>query len=177
MEGLVLYLCSAVASLGLGNYQQKRACRYMPTIVKEAKRNDIDPKVLIGLIFAESSFNYWVVSKAGACGLTQVIPKYTGKYSPVKKYTCDQLKNPYTSIRVGAKIFKWWVDYHEKKLPKKRRAKMSPNSIKMYSVTRGLCGYNAGFRCKDPRPSRGGMRYAKKVLKAAKTIEKKLSAK
>jgi len=159
MGGLAVYLCAAVASLGLSSHQEKRACRYMPIIIKESIRRNIDPELLIGLIFVESSFNPWAKSHAGACGLTQVIPKYTGKYSPVKKYSCAQLKNPYTSIRAGAKIFSWWINYHNG------------------NVERALCGYSSGFRCKGKKPLRAGIRYAKKVLKITTVIKKKLITK
>lgn len=153
MNSLIFYLCSSVALLGLSNKQEKRACAYIPSIIKEAEKQNIDPALLTGLIFVESSFNPWVVSSAGACGLTQVIPKYTGKYSPVKKYTCEQLKNPYTSIAAGAKILRWWIDYHDG------------------NVSRALCGYSSGFRCKGKKPLRAGMIYSKKVLKTTKTIK------
>ena len=131
----------------------------MPQIVESASEHKIKPEILVSLIFVESSFGRKAVSSAGACGLTQVMPIYTGKYSPVRKYSCDQLKNPYLSIKVGAKILKWWIDYHGGDL----------------NLEHALCSYNAGFRCgKDAKkPSKGGMRYARKVLDKAKLIKSK----
>jgi len=130
----------------------------MPTIVKNAQINDIKPELLVSLIFVESSFNYWAVSHAGACGLTQVLPKYTGKIT--KKYTCEQLKVPRNSIYVGAKTLRFWINHHD-------------------DISRGLCGYNAGFRCSYrrnkkgkivKRPNKYGMRYARKVQRISKRI-------
>jgi len=158
MESLVLYLCMAVTSLGLSNYQNKKACQYMPQIAKSAKKHGIKPEILVSLIFVESSFRRKAVSNKGACGLTQVMPEYTGKYSPVKKYSCDQLKDPYTSIRAGSKILRWWINYHGGDLK------------------RALCSYNAGFRCgknKKRKISKLGMKYSRKVLEKAKLIEAK----
>lgn len=157
MGELILALCLSVPSLGMSTYKNKKACQYMPQIVKSAKKHEIKPEILVSLIFVESSFRRKAVSNKGACGLTQVMPIYTGKYSPVKKYSCDQLKNPYTSIRAGSKILRWWINYHNGDLK------------------RALCSYNAGFRCgiKRKKVSKYGMKYASKVLERANLIETK----
>lgn len=154
MADLIVSLCLSVSIFGMSDYRNKKACQYMPDIVSAAEKNNIDPNILVSLIFVESSFLKKVVSHAGACGLTQVIPKYTGGlWSGNKKYTCDQLKNPKTSIRVGAKILSWWIKYHKG------------------DIERALCGYNAGFRCKGEKPIKGGMRYAKKVLRYSNILK------
>lgn len=151
-----IVLCAAIEILGMSSYKEARACKYMPTIVEHAQKAEISPELLISLIFVESSFSPRAVSSAGACGLTQVMPKYTGGIAIKKKYTCEQLKNPKTSISAGATIFKWWKKHHSGKL------------------LHALCGYNAGFRCSYKknkkgkivkRPNKHGMRYAHKVLK------------
>ena len=134
----------------------------MPQIVESAENHRIKPEILISLIFVESSFKRKAVSKAGACGLTQVMPKYTGGPALRKKLTCKQLKNPRTSIKAGSKILAWWISYHNGNLK------------------RALCGYNAGFRCSYRknkngkivrRPNKYGMRYARKVLDRANLIK------
>ena len=135
----------------LSNKQEARVCKLMPTVIKQANKNKLEPTLLAALITVESGWRPKIVSHADACGLTQVIPKYTGKIT--RKYTCDQLKNPYTSIRAGAKILKWWIDYHNG------------------DVSRGLCGYAAGFRCSGKKPLKAGMRYSKKVLSQKQKIE------
>ncbi len=139
----------------------------MPQIVESSELHNIEPEVMIGLIFVESSFHRKAVSKANACGLTQVIPKYTSGPALRKKLTCEQLKNPKTSIKAGTKILSWWIKYHNGDLE------------------RALCSYNAGFRCSYKknkkgkivkRPNKYGMRYAKKVLKFSKKIKTKKSS-
>lgn len=138
----------------LSNKTEARVCRLMPTVIKEANKNNLEPILLAALITVESGWRPKIVSSKDACGLTQVIPKYTGNIT--RKYTCDQLKNPYTSIRAGAKILKWWIDYHNG------------------DISRGLCGYAAGFRCgkkKGTKPLKAGMRYSKKVLSQKQKIE------
>lgn len=138
----------------LSDYRKKTVCKNSSTVVQESKKNNLDPFLLAALIYTESGWKKTAVSYAGACGLTQVLPKYTGQIT--KKYTCNQLKNPRDSIKAGAKILRWWIDYHKG------------------NIKQGLCGYNAGFRCSYKknkkgkivkRPNKHGMRYAKKVLR------------
>ncbi len=61
------------------------ACSVMPVIEEQAAKHEIDPDLILALISVESNWNRRVVSSANACGLTQVIPKYTGKIT--KRYT------------------------------------------------------------------------------------------
>ena len=159
MSELILSICVAVQAFGMSDYKNKKACQYMPQIIESAEKHEIKPEVLVSLIFVESSFRRKAVSNKGACGLTQVMPKYTGKHSPVRKYSCDQLKSPYTSIRAGSKILRWWINYHDGDLK------------------RALCSYNAGFRCGNKRKkvSKYGMKYAKKVLKYTKILKSEIS--
>ena len=167
MSGLVFALCAALPVLGMTSYKTEKACKYTPQIIKSSNEQRIDPEVMIGLIFVESSFLRKVVSSAGACGLTQIIPKYTGKIT--KKYSCDYLKrNPLESIDAGAKILRWWIDWHTE-----NQLKRSKNYTKEEILKRALCSYNAGFRCSGKRPSKGGMRYSRKVLKKAELIKSK----
>jgi hypothetical protein len=49
---------------------------YGQTILKAAQANNIDPGILAGLIQTESSFRSNAVSKAGAQGIAQIVPKY-----------------------------------------------------------------------------------------------------
>ena len=99
----------------------------------------------------ESNWKKTAISKAKACGLTQVIPKYTGKIT--KKYNCKQLQIPSNSIYVGIKTLKYWVNWHKG------------------DIARGLCAYNAGYRCGGKRPNKHGMRYARKVLEIQAKID------
>lgn len=128
----------------------------------------------MSMIFVESGWKKTAVSKANACGLTQVLPRYTGKIT--KKFTCDQLKDPKVSIMVGARTLRWWIDYHKNSLTEKQKAEMSPGGFKKYYITRGLCGYNAGFRCSGKKPNSNGIRYANKVLRLKKRLENTASS-
>ena len=138
--GIVELLCAASMALNIGgsDARTKFACEQMETIVKEAEANDLPPELIVSLIHYESRFSPRVVSKAGACGLMQVIPRYTGnrkggvnRGTGVPKLTCKQLKDPKTNIKYGTMTLKYWI------------SKYGKGSVKI-----GLCGYNAGFRCK-----------------------------
>lgn len=151
-----LQLCLALQALGFPRADY--ACQNIPTVLETCQENNIKPEVFLGLIHTESRWNHKVVSYAGACGLTQVIPKYSKKYGGKNRnLTCDELKDPDTSINTGAKILNYWIYKYGRK-----------------NRTIGLCGYNAGFRCKGKNPNKQGMKYAKKVLQISRKIDKKV---
>lgn len=144
-------LCAAImASSGLFSDSGKiRACRRSRLIVKAADKYKLDPYLLTAMIQVESNWNPYVVSHSKACGLTQVLPQYS-------KYTCEQLKNPKTSIFEGAKKLNFWIYKYGKG-----------------NITIGLCGYNKGFRCKGEKANRRGLTYAKKVVKLTASLKPK----
>lgn len=75
-EAQSLGVAEAVKASGLTDRQQRRLA---VTIVREAKRNGLDPLLVVALIRCESSFNNYAVSNVGAMGLMQVMPD-TGTY-------------------------------------------------------------------------------------------------
>ena len=160
--------CLAVLSLSVGDSKKNSefACSQMDLIVRTSVEHRIRPEVLVSLIHHESRFNPGVVSQANACGLTQVIPKYTGsKKTGVKKLSCQDLKDPEVSIIAGTKTLNYWV------------YKYGKGSEKI-----GLCGYNAGFRCRPIKDKDGkksllragkrGMVYSRNVLKLADKLKR-----
>ena len=155
-------ICLVFASVGPPNFylsenRKKLACKSAQQIISESQEVNIEPTLIMALITVESNWKKTAVSKANACGLTQVIPKYTGKIT--KKYTCNQLKVPKNSIYVGVKTLKFWINHHKG------------------NIARGLCGYNAGFRCHGKKPNRHGMRYARKVLRIKGLLDKMVAEK
>tara|TARA_Y100000034_G_C6887059_1_gene407411 strand:+ start:1131 stop:1577 length:447 start_codon:yes stop_codon:yes gene_type:complete len=130
----------------------------MDTVVESAEEYNIDPAVMVSLIFVESRWKPDAVSRDGACGLTQVLPRYSGGFRGRfgKKLTCKQLQDPVTSIQKGTRIFSWWL----------RRYGRSRYKI-------GLCGYNSGFRCKGPTKVKGH-RYARKVLRLSRLLKRRM---
>ena len=155
MNFLLLSLCVALPSVVTMSEKQKRnACKYEYHINKFSKENNLDPALLASVIYVESGFFPRVVSNADACGLTQVIPKYTGgPETSYRKYTCKQLKDPKTSIKVGAKILSY--------------------IIKNYAYgnkDKALCMYNAGTICLKKKYYYKKSKYVKKVRKIHDTL-------
>lgn len=75
-EAEQLGVTEMVRASGLPARQQRRLAI---TIVREAKRNNVDPLLVVAVIRCESSFNNYAVSHVGAMGLMQVMPD-TGTY-------------------------------------------------------------------------------------------------
>tara|TARA_R100000008_G_scaffold86455_1_gene79666 strand:+ start:485 stop:988 length:504 start_codon:yes stop_codon:yes gene_type:complete len=141
-------LCITLISLGFP--RAEASCQYMEYVVEASNQHSVDPALLSALIRVESRWKPDAVSYAGACGLTQVLAKYSD-------YTCKELKDPKTSIFEGARKLNFWLYRYGK------------GNLRV-----GLCGYNAGFRCKGKNKNhRGYNRYAPKVLKYYKEIKER----
>jgi len=117
-------------------------------VIEASKEHNISPYTLAALIFYESSWYTKVKSHAGACGLTQVIPKYS-------KYSCKQLFVPQVSIKEGAAKLRGWIDFTVRKHKYEDEAK-------------ALACYNAGYVCLDNSRAR---QYSRKVSELADVYE------
>jgi soluble lytic murein transglycosylase-like protein len=113
-------------------------------IVRAADRHNIDPALIKAIIMAESRYNPGAVSKRGAKGLMQLMPK-TAKSLGVK-----DIFDPEHNINGGVKYFKQLLDEFGGK------------------VRLALAAYNAGSRkVKKYRgipPYRATRRYIKNVF-------------
>ena len=143
-------ICASLMGLAIPNAQQ--ACAQLPTILEMSEKYDIRPAVMVALIHEESRYKANAVSRAGACGLTQVLPKYTQN----PKLSCRQLKNPRVAIETGSKTL----------------SKFYYSSYAKQNYKTALCTYNAGYRCKKSSASysENGHRYAKRILRRAARI-------
>lgn len=157
---LALGLVSASPSLSpLPEDRVEFACQQMETLVTESEAEGFDPTVMAALIYVESRWTPTAVSHAGACGLTQVIPRYVDE-------SCKELKEPTTSIRVGAKSLKKWTT---KRVKRNGRLVRVPRSG---GLREALACYNAGNACL--KSSRGAA-YASTVLRHAKRLRRAYS--
>ncbi len=130
-------LCAAVMAMNMPNADF--ACKHMAHLVDASAKNKIKPEILVSLIHEESRWKPHVVSRSGACGLTQILPKYTRPHT-----SCAELKDPRISIALGAKTLSFWVRTYGRGRYRK-----------------GLCGYNGGYRCKELTSPK---KYASRVL-------------
>ena len=104
----------------------------------------------------KSNFKTDIKSYTGrACGISQVIPKYTKP-----RYTCKELnEDPVIAMEQGARIYSAFKRY-------------ARGNDKM-----NLCAYNQGFRCKgefSPKHKEIGMEYASKVKKFQKRLKRQI---
>ena len=116
-------------------------CAYAGDLVVTGLEYGLDPFMLAALIYEESRWIPTAVSKAGACGLTQVLPRYSGGF------TCEQLKDPSTSIRVGAQMLDRWVTGRKR------------------PVYKALACYNAGNVCEKSTRAR---KYSNRIRALAR---------
>ena len=146
MTGVELCIIIKASLAWLSPYQEKIACDNAEYIIQQSEKRAIDPLIVTAIIYRESAFSPGVVSKAGACGLMQVLPKYS-------KYTCRQLKQPRVAIREGVRALSVWLPWAEGLAGKKGESRSKMDIA--------LCSYNAGFRCIN-RPN---SRVTRKVMK------------
>jgi soluble lytic murein transglycosylase-like protein len=86
--------------------------KYESAIRKYAKKNGLDPHLVMGLIHQESFFNPRTKSSAGAIGLMQLMPA-TGKELGsrlFRGFNVGRLENPEVNIELGTMHFRHLVD-------------------------------------------------------------------
>src|SRR3954462_1274493 len=104
--------------------------RVLSTIVREARRNGLDPALVAAVIHVESRFNPFAVSEVGACGLMQLMPPTAqwllDKDAEPLKIRPAHLFNPVLNIELGTSYLAQLMDRFDGDL------------------TRALIAYNAG---------------------------------
>ena len=99
VTGLILWL--AKTSVG--------PIKCTPIVYKSAQKYDIDSALIMAVIEIESKFKRKAVSKAGAIGLMQIMPKTAKSLSRelnIKKYNKNSLYNPEINIKIGTYYLK-----------------------------------------------------------------------
>ena len=168
------YICWALLSMN-GVINQQVICQNADVLHQAANEFNINSTLFTALMWEESNFDPDLKSYTGkACGISQVIPKYTDLYDKKVSYkkkkqekirVCNMLKDPRVGIYYGAKAFSFWYHKYARKI-----AQMA------------LCGYNAGYRCKGESFSekdllafkRANEIYAPKVLKFYRRLKRKV---
>ena len=159
---------SGCTSLGMGSLEKRSAklaqgiqkaysvdsttaIRVAPLIIQSATQNDVDPLLMAAVIRQESSYRNYVVSSAGAVGLTQVIPRYWQQTCP------GDLFQENININCGSFIL---AKYNQS-------AGSWKKALAYYNV--GPTGYNTNRKMKKQ-----GKRYAKQVKQHEKNLKSKL---
>lgn len=132
--------------------EEKAERRFDPIIQRVAKNYGVDPALVRAIIMAESSYNPMAVSKKGARGLMQLMPK-TAEYLGVK----DSF-DPEHNVDAGVRYFKKLLGQFN-------------GDVKL-----ALAAYNAGSRrvreYKGIPPFKATQHYIKKVFKYHKHYKK-----
>lgn len=164
----VSLIISGCSSLGGGSIQKRSAKlstgiqkaysvdpvtanRVAPIIVQSSDRYSIDPLLLAAMIRQESSYRNYVVSPAGAVGLTQVMPNYWQQACP------GDLFEETVNVNCGSYIL---AKYNQTSGSWKK-------ALAYYNV--GPTGYHSSWRMK-----RQGKKYAKQVKSHEKNLKKAL---
>jgi soluble lytic murein transglycosylase-like protein len=90
--------------------QKKNEKKYQHLVLEAAARYEVEPEIIKAIIMAESGFNPKAVSKVGARGLMQLMPR-TAKVLGVK----DSFK-PDHNIDAGVRYFKQLLDRFDGKI-------------------------------------------------------------
>jgi len=109
----------------------------------------IDHFDLYALVIVESRWDKNAVSSSGACGLTQVLPKYSN-------HSCEDLFDPNISLREGSKHLDYWIS--------------KSGGDKRYA----LCGYAWGYSCilaRKRKEYHPGLAYADRVMSISKRLK------
>lgn len=166
--GCAVLALSGCTSLGMGSLEKRSAKlsqgiqkaysvdsttanRVAPLIIQSATQNDVDPLLMAAVIRQESSYRNYVVSSAGAVGLTQVIPRYWQQTCP------GDLFQENININCGSFIL---AKYNQS-------AGSWKKALAYYNV--GPTGYNTNRKMKKQ-----GKRYAKQVKQHEKNLKSKL---
>ena len=88
---------------------------YRDQIIDAARRVNLDPFLIAGLIRQESSFNPRARSAAGAIGLMQVMPatgRILARAEGISGYSDASLTDPAINIRLGARYLRDMIQLH-----------------------------------------------------------------
>ena len=120
-----------------------------------ADQNNIDPRLVVAMIFAESHFNPNATSRSGAAGLGQLMPRTAASLGVNNPY--DHVQNLDGSIRYLRSRLDTFAD---KALP--------GGGLSFDQITLALAAYNAGSgavkKYKGVPPYRETQAYVKKII-------------
>ena len=131
--------------------ESNTANRVAPIIIQAAEKYDLNPLMLAAMIQQESSYRNYVISPAGAIGLTQIMPNYWQQICP------GDLFEEATNINCGSFIL---AKYNQS-------AGSWKKALAYYNV--GPTGYKSSWKMK-----RQGKKYAREVKQHEEKLKKVL---
>ena len=134
---------------------KKKDVRFGSIIQQAADRHQVDPALVRAIIMAESSYNPKAISKKGAKGLMQLMPKTAASLGVVDSF------NPEDNIHAGVGYFKKLMNQFDG------------------NVEFALAAYNAGSRkvrkYQGVPPFKATRYYVKKVLQYYQTYKDQMN--
>jgi len=111
LESLITTVSAAILSLvplWTSDTDRQRAESYATIIVEEslAVRPEMDPFVIVSVIFRESSFRAKIKGKRGEVGLMQIMPRGT----LTRSIATEDLTDVRSNIRVGIGHLQYWQE-------------------------------------------------------------------
>ncbi|HZF08502.1 MAG TPA: lytic transglycosylase domain-containing protein [Thermoanaerobaculia bacterium] len=88
-------------------HQPRPRTPYGDLIYKAARRHAVNPQVVAAVIQAESDFQPGAKSRAGACGLMQLLPETARRFGLMKK---RDLFKPAKNIEAGVRYLRWLTE-------------------------------------------------------------------
>jgi soluble lytic murein transglycosylase len=89
---------------------------HAPLIRDAARRNGVDPALVVAVVYAESGFDERAVSKRGAVGLMQLLPstaKEIARRTGGERFVVDDLRDPRVNIRYGTNYLAYLLDRYD----------------------------------------------------------------
>ncbi|MDC7126795.1 MAG: lytic transglycosylase domain-containing protein [Spirochaetales bacterium] len=98
------------------DFSIKGYSRIYPAVYKDlielhAKENDLSPQLLFALVWKESAFEKEIVSRAGAVGLTQLMPDTAEEVAGRIGISFTDLTDPDENLTLGSWYLKWLEGY------------------------------------------------------------------
>lgn len=138
---------SLASELGRDSSWRRVAGRHAEALAAAAERNGLDPWLLAAVAKVESNFDPFAVSRAGACGILQLMPATAKRFGVRNVFDAEE------NIEGGAKYLRWLLDRF------RGRRDLA------------LAGYNAGEGAVDRHrgipPYRETVDYVSRVLERA----------
>ena len=100
-----VWLLGMRARMSAYKVSDKESYSILTAVYQEALNSGLAPDIVLAVIAAESSFNRFAVSSAGAQGLMQVMPFWKNEIGR----TDDNLTDIATNIRYGCKILQFYL--------------------------------------------------------------------
>jgi soluble lytic murein transglycosylase len=118
-------------------------------IRQSARRNDLDPAMVVAVIYAESGFREGAVSERGAIGLMQLLPataEEIARRTGGERFEVADLRDPRVNIRYGSNYLKYLLERYDG------------------SQVEALAAYHAGVRNVDRWAARAGGDFTLDVI-------------